>query len=154
MKHFKNYKLIRIVPVIFLLLISLKIFFTYQNIKQDEYKFANEEAKTLTSYVTSSRTYYRGLFLDGTLEINANTLKALPAFSSHIISKLFSDNNILNNTINTVSDRARNPLNQANKEETDIINFFKNNKLKKNTFQTNIVSIIVMQRFLKLKSIA
>ena len=117
MKHLKNYKIIRIAPVIFLLLISLKIFFTYQDIKQNEYNFANEEAKVLTSYVISNRTYYQNLFLNGTLEINANTLKALPAFSSHIISKHFSKNNTRNITLNTVSDRARNPLNQANKAE-------------------------------------
>jgi diguanylate cyclase (GGDEF)-like protein len=134
MKYFTNYKLIRIAPVIFLLLISLKIFYTYQDIKQNEYNFANEEAKVLTSYVVSNRTYYQNLFLNGTLEINANTLKALPAFSSHIISKHFSKNNTRNITLNTISDRARNPLNQANKEETDIINLFKNNKLKKEYF--------------------
>jgi diguanylate cyclase (GGDEF)-like protein len=137
MNYFTDSKIIKLVPYLFLFFVSLKILFTYQDIKKNEYDFVNEEAKVLANYVVSNRTYYQNLFLNGNLEINANTLKALPAFSSHFISKHFSKNNTRNITLTTVSDRARNPLNQANNEETDIIKLFKNNKLKKEYFSDN-----------------
>jgi len=86
MGYFFNNKILKTIPLIFLLLISIKIIYTYNDIKDKEFEFAKKEAEALTSYVISNRTYYQKLFLDGTIKLNETTLKALPAYSSKIIS--------------------------------------------------------------------
>ena len=128
MKKIFNDTLLKSIPVIFFIIIALKITYTYYDLKDKEYEFAKKEAEVLNSYVLSNKVYYRGLFTNGTLELNGNTLQALPAFSSNIISNNFSNDNPLGITLKTVSDRARNSDNSANKDELKAIEFFKNNK--------------------------
>ncbi len=127
MKSFLNDKILKTIPVIFLIVILLKITYSYFEAKEREYEFAKKEAEVLNSYAIESRLYYQKLFLKGNLEINEKTLPALPAYSSPIISENFSKNNPLNITVKTVSDRARNAKNQADKDELKAIEFFKKN---------------------------
>ncbi|DAB27804.1 MAG: diguanylate cyclase [Sulfurimonas sp. RIFOXYD12_FULL_33_39] len=122
-----NSKILKLIPVIFLLVATIKVTYTYFEIKNREADFAKKEAEVLNSYAIENRVYYQKLFLDGTLNISEKTLSALPAFSSHIISDNFSKNNPLNITVRTVSDRARNSKNQANADEMKAIEFFKKN---------------------------
>ncbi|WP_294929428.1 DUF3365 domain-containing protein [Sulfurimonas sp.] len=128
MKSFLNDKILKTIPVVFLIAILLKITYSYFEAKEREYEFAKKEAEVLNSYVIESRYYYQKLFLNGNLEINEKTLPALPAFSSPIISENFSKNNPLNISVKTVSDRARNAKNQADKDELKAIEFFKKNR--------------------------
>jgi len=127
MGYFFNNKILKTIPLIFLLLISIKIIYTYNDIKDKEFEFAKKEAEALTSYVISNRTYYQKLFLDGTIKLNETTLKALPAYSSKIISDEFSKNNKLNITVRTVSDNARNETNYADIDELKAIKYFNEN---------------------------
>jgi len=126
-KNFLNDKILKSIPLIFLVVILLKITYSYFDIKAREYDFAKKEAEVLNSYVIESRLYYQTLFLDGAIDINEKTLPALPAFSSPIISERFSKNNPLNISVKTVSDRARNIKNSADKDELKAIEFFKKN---------------------------
>ncbi|MDT8338923.1 MAG: EAL domain-containing protein [Sulfurimonas sp.] len=128
MKSFLNDKILKTIPVVFLIVILLKITYSYFEAKEREYEFAKKEAEVLNSYAIESRYYYQKLFLNGNLEINEKTLPALPAFSSPIISENFSKNNPLNISVRTVSDRARNAKNQADKDELKAIEFFKKNR--------------------------
>ncbi len=134
MKNFLNDKVLKTIPVIFLIIILIKITYSYFEIKEREYDFAKKEAEVLNSYAIENRMYYQNLFLNGTLTINEKTLPALPAFSSHIISENFSKNNPLSITVSTVSDRARNSKNQADLDELKAIEFFKNNLDEKEYF--------------------
>ena len=134
MKSFLNDRILKTVPVIFLIVILLKITYSYFEAKEREYEFAKKEAEVLNSYAMESRLYYQKLFLNGSLELNEKTLPALPAFSSPIISENFSKNNPLNITVKTVSDRARNPKNKADKDELKAIEFFKNNRSESTYF--------------------
>ncbi|MCK9472933.1 EAL domain-containing protein [Sulfurimonas sp.] len=127
MRIFLNNKVLKTIPIIFLIIILLKVTYSYFEIKEREYNFAKKEAEVLNSYATENRAYYQNLFLDGTLALNEKTLPALPPLSSHTISENFSKNNPLNITVAIVSDRARNSENQANDEEMKAIEFFKNN---------------------------
>lgn len=122
-----NSKVLRLIPIIFLLVAIIKVTYTYFETKKREADFAKKEAEVLNSYTIENRTYYQKLFLDGTLNLSEKTLSALPAFSSHIISDNFSKNNPLNVTVRTVSDRARNSKNQADANEMKAIEFFKKN---------------------------
>jgi len=133
-KSFLNDRILKTVPVIFLIVILLKITYSYFEAKEREYEFAKKEAEVLNSYAMESRLYYQKLFLNGSLELNEKTLPALPAFSSPIISENFSKNNPLNITVKTVSDRARNPKNKADKDELKAIEFFKNNRSESTYF--------------------
>ena len=122
-----NSKILKLIPIIFLIVIILKITYTYFETKAREYDFAKKEAEVLNSYAIENRMYYQKLFLNGTLSLSKKTLPALPAFSSHIISENFSKNNPLNITVATVSDRARNSKNKADANELKAIEFFKKN---------------------------
>lgn len=122
-----NSKVLKLIPIIFLLIAIIKVTYTYFETKKREADFAKKEAEVLNSYAIENRTYYQKLFLDGTLNLSEKTLSALPAFSSHIISDNFSKNNPLNITVRTVSDRARNSKNQADAYEMKAIEFFKKN---------------------------
>lgn len=126
MYNFNN-NVLRAIPIIFLIFGAIKITYTYFDIKEKEADFAKKKAEVLNSYAIENRLYYQNLFFNGTLELNEKTLKGLPAFSSHIISNNFSKNNPLNISVKTVSDRARNPKNQADAHELKAIDFFKNN---------------------------
>ncbi|MDD2652503.1 MAG: EAL domain-containing protein [Sulfurimonas sp.] len=117
----------KLIPLLFLFIGAIKIAYIYSETKAHEAEFAKKEAEVLNSYAVENRNYYQQLFLDKTLDLNEKTLPALPAFSSHPISGKFSQNNPLRITLATVSDRARNPKNQANDEEQKAITFFKEN---------------------------
>jgi len=132
-----NKKILRITPFIFLFFITIKIIYTYYNIKAKEFEFAKKESEVLTSYVVSSRNYHQKLFLDNTLQLNEKTLKALPAYSSKIISDVFSKDNKLNITVRTVSDNARNIKNTADTDELKAINYFNKNIKEKEYFSAN-----------------
>ena len=125
---FFNKNLLYFIPIVFILVIIFRITYSYYDIKQQLYKFAKEEAEVLNSYVIANRNYYQKLFLDKTIALNEKTLHALPAYSSTPISEVFSKDNSLNIIVKTVSDRARNPLNNADTQEMKSINYFKNNK--------------------------
>ena len=129
-----NSKVLRVIPHIFLIIVILKIIYTYFETKNREYDFAKKEAEVLNSYAIENRMYYQKLFIDGTLNLSEQTLPALPAFSSHVISTNFSKNNPLNITVATVSDRARNSKNQADKDELKAIEFFKKELYEKSYF--------------------
>ncbi|MDQ1263902.1 MAG: c-di-GMP phosphodiesterase [Campylobacterota bacterium] len=122
-----NDNFLKAIPLLFFIIVAFKVFYQYIETKNRQYEFAQKETEVLNSYVIENRNYYQKLFFDGTVELNEKTLLALPAYSSHIISEKFSKNNPLNITLKTVSDRARNSKNQADKNELKAIEFFKKN---------------------------
>ncbi len=125
-KMFRS-KILYIIPVVFLVVIIFRITHNYQATKEEAYNFAKKEAEVLSSHAMAYRNYYQKLFISKVLLLNEKTLPALPAYSSRPISETFSKDNPLNIQIQTVSDRARNPENSANKDELKAIKFFINN---------------------------
>lgn len=122
-----NNRFLKIIPLIFLLIGISKITYIYFESKEKEESFAKKEADVLNSYVIQNRNYYQNLFINETIDFSKKTLPALPAFSSYLISKEFSQNNPLNLSLSTVSDRARNSNNAADADELKAIEFFKTN---------------------------
>ena len=130
-----NKKILLLIPIVFLIVIIFRIIYAYNDTKDREYQFAKNEAEVLNSYALVHRTYYQNLFINKVLDISAKTLPALPAYSSSHISEVFSNNNPLNVTLKTVSDRARNINNSADTNELKAINYFKKHKIKNTYFQ-------------------
>ncbi len=134
MDNLFNKKVLYVIPVIFFIIIIFRISYSYQDVKEKKYNFALTEAQVLNTYALVHRSYYQKFFLDKTIDFNSNTLPALPAYSSYPISKTFSQDNPLNITIRTVSDRARNYNNQADSDEMKAINFFNKEITKEQYF--------------------
>ena len=126
--NFIQEKIFYIIPLIFVIIASVRITYAYFDIKKQEESFAKNEAQVLNEFFMVNRNYYQDMFLTHVLELNEKTLSAFPAFSASEISDLFSKNNNLNISVQTVSDRARNHKNMANKSELEAINYFKKNK--------------------------
>ena len=80
------------------------------------------------------RDYYQKLFINGVFKLDEKSLVGLPAFSSSPISEAFSKDNPFNITIHTVSDRARNPQNSADKGELEAITYFNKHPNQENYF--------------------
>jgi len=123
-----NSKILKIIPLIFLVVIISKVIYTYNDVKKREYEFAKQEANVLYDYVAANRAYHRRLFMEGRIKLDSDTIQVLPAFSSNLISEEFSKKNSLNIKVKTVSDNARNLMNEANDDELKAIEYFKNNK--------------------------
>jgi diguanylate cyclase (GGDEF)-like protein len=114
--------------------ILLKVVYAYNDTKERRYEFAKKEAEVLNSYAMTHREYYQNFFINKIIPLNKETLSALPAFSSSIISETFSQQNPLNITIKTVSDRARNIKNSADSDELKAIEYLRQNSDKENYF--------------------
>lgn len=146
-----NNKFLKAIPIMFLIVIALKILYSYNETRTRQYDFAKKEAEVLNSYALEHRHYYQNLFLDGTLEISERNLPAIPAFSATPISKKFSQNNPLNISIRTVSDKARNINNQADANELKAIEFFKQNTDAKTYFSDSNKNIYQFATVLKIE---
>jgi len=109
-------KLLIILSVsIFVGIAFVHTYFSYQEVQKEQRNFALSESKILNDFMFIHRTYYQKLFIDKTIKLDENTLKALPAYSAYPISKEFSQSNNFNIKVQTVSNRARNPKNKADK---------------------------------------
>ena len=129
-----NNKVLYTVPIIFIIIIIIRITYVYNDTKQKEFEFAKNEAEVLNSYVMTHRNYYQKFFIDKSIPLNDKTLAALPAFSAYPISEIFSKNNPLNIEVGTVSNRARNPNNMVDESELEAVTYFENNSDKMEYF--------------------
>ncbi len=148
-------KLILIVPIMFFIIASVRIYLNYYENKKSVEQFISEQSKLINSLYLTHRGYYQNLYLEKAIMLDDKTLVGLPAFSASKISKAFSQNNRLHIEMQTVSDRARNPLNQADIYEMKAINHFKNNPLsdeyfnKENSFYQYATPLKIEKKCLK-----
>ncbi|MDD5156942.1 MAG: EAL domain-containing protein [Sulfurimonas sp.] len=134
LKKQKKYLLTIFLTINILFAVS-KIFISEKTYDNHEERFAYQQAKILNTYMSEYRHYYQAIFVDGRLELNDKTLPVLPAYSSTIIGKNFSNNNDFKISVKTVSDNARNQLNNADALELEAIEKYKNNPDLKETFK-------------------
>ncbi len=127
-------KLIIIVPVIFFIIAFVRISLNYRENEAAIKQFIFEQSKLIDSLYMTHRNYYQNLYLNKTLILNKRTVVGLPAFAASRISEDFSKTNNLQIKMQTVSDRARNPKNQANSYEIKAIKYFKKHKNAKEYF--------------------
>ena len=127
MKNKINNKILYLIPLFFAIVLFYRVGYNYADIVKREYNFAKTEASILNKHVIENRNYYQKLFINHTIKLNEETLLALPAYSSSLISESFTQKNNLGVEIRTVSDRARNAKNSANSSEIKAIKFFSSN---------------------------
>ena len=137
MEKYLNKKILFIIPIIFLLVLLFRIVYNYNDTQKQMQEFALKEAEVLKSYALMHRYYYQDLYFDKTIPLTQKTLKGLPAYSSFYINQSFSQNNPFNISLQTVSDRARDPKNKADKEELKAIAYFKKHPTKKEYFSSD-----------------
>jgi len=134
MEKYLNRKILYIIPVIFLLVLIFRIVYSYNDTQEQMREFAQKEAQVLKSHALAHRYYYQHLYFDNTIPLNESTFKGLPAYSSFYINQEFSQNNPFSISLQTVSDRARDPKNQADTEELKAIEYFKEHPQKNEYF--------------------
>ncbi len=115
-----------LLPLFFVTIAIFRISYAYNDIKQREADFVIKQGDTLKSLTMANREYYQDLFIEEHIPFNERTLAILPSYSAAFISKIFSEQNNLEIEIKTVSDRARNPDNQADPDELKAMVYFKN----------------------------
>ncbi len=128
-------KLILLVPIIFFTIASIRIFINYNENKKNVEEFISEQSRMIDSLYITHRSYYQNLYLNKIIKLDEKTIQGLPAYSASKISKIFSKNNKLHITMQTVSDRARNIQNQADEYELQAIKYFKKYSDKKEYFK-------------------
>jgi len=126
---------ILLVSLIFLVALSIiRVIFLHYDMKNSMREETKKEARVLKDYFVSMRTAYQEQFLQEGVEINENTLKFLPAHVSSKISEKFILKNKDGFYINSVSDKPRNPNNQADIYEMQAIKYFSDNSEAKEYF--------------------
>ncbi|QOP45030.1 EAL domain-containing protein [Sulfurimonas paralvinellae] len=137
MEKYLNRKVLFIIPIIFLFALLFRIFYSYIDTQEQMNEFAYKEAQSLQSLAIAHRNYYQELYVNKTIPLNKNTLKGLPAYSSYFINQKFSQNNPFKISLQTVSDRARNPKNKADAQELQAINYLKEHPTQKEYFSSD-----------------
>ncbi|MEA2112337.1 MAG: EAL domain-containing protein [Campylobacterota bacterium] len=123
------------VPIIFIIVATLKIAYSYDLMKEAERTIIFDESKVLSDFMMTHRSYYQNLYINKDIVLNKKTLPGLPAFSAYDISREFSHRNIQKIVLQTVSDRARNSKNMADRVEMKAIDAFRNDKTLNEYFE-------------------
>lgn len=111
-------------------------FYLYHQAQRIVETRALARAHTLQTYFASMRYVYHRQFLGSGLDLNDSTIGFLPAHAAALISDEFSRRMPDGTTIRNVSDRPRNPLNQADEHERRAIERFARSPGLKETFST------------------
>lgn len=135
MNRFVSKNILYLIIVVFIVAMIVQIYTTIWQNKADQNKIALEHSRLLSDYAMTNRMYYQKLYLKNIIPLTKETLKGLPAYSSSIISKKFSDINNWHIEVKTVSDNPRNAKNRADDYELLAINSFKENPRKKEYFK-------------------
>ncbi len=101
--------------------------FGYQKLKALTRAETEYDAKSIYGFMMATRQIYIEQFLASGLPVNEKNLGFLPAHSLSRISDAFANWNKNGIVFNNVSDRARNPGNQADRFELEAINWFRAN---------------------------
>jgi len=121
--------------IVVIAILMLKSYYYYQNIKSEIILDAKREAHLLQDYMMSVRETFHKQFLSSGIELNDSTLGFLPAHATTLISDKFQKKNDYNFYIRNVSDKPRNKINMADKEEMKAIKYFKNKPEKDEYFK-------------------
>ena len=133
----KNKTYFILFATILVLIFGIKTIQQYQTIQNAKQVIIHNQAKTLANFIESFRLSYQDVFLKNHIPVNDNTINLLPVKTTPTISENFAQRQNNNIIIRTVSDRPRNPKNQANKQELEIIKYFKEHPEKKELFFDN-----------------
>jgi C4-dicarboxylate-specific signal transduction histidine kinase len=130
-KHYRNFIFFIIVIVS---IISAKLYLEYKEGNTLSRLSIKSEAKDIADFLVAFRTTYQDVFIKNGIILDKTNMHCLPVSTTNQISKMFSSLNI-RSKIATVSNRPRNPKNQANKRQLEAINYFNHHKNTKYIFK-------------------
>ncbi len=109
------------------LLLMLDLTLRYQRISQEQLEKQTVDARTIRSMLMSMRRVYHQQFIDSGLAVTAQTIGFLPAHALGQISRDYPNWDKSGISFNNVSDRPRNPKNQADRFELAAMDWFRAN---------------------------
>lgn len=115
--------------------VGLKTIAEYRNLSRIETKIHYEDSRVLKQFLESFRTTYQQIFIDNHIAINDLTLKFLPAVTLSQIAEEFEKITGSRATVNTVTDRPRNPKNRVDAVEGEALQYFKAHPQEKEYFK-------------------
>jgi PAS domain S-box-containing protein len=134
-----NSKLLIVMGLIFAFSGGSLIYIDYNNTRDEIFQSMYQESRSIKELLMSIRSVYSHQFVQSGVKLTDKTVGFLPAHAMGKISKNFSSKVTWGVSFNNVSDRARNPDQQADKHEMEAINFFINDRDAKErmVIQTN-----------------
>jgi diguanylate cyclase (GGDEF)-like protein/PAS domain S-box-containing protein len=113
--------------VLMTFVLAVDIAFSYQKFTAELRTEMENDASTVYGMMMATRRIYQQQFIDSGLPVNDKTLGFLPAHSISRISRDFPSWNQSGIIFNNVSDRPRNPSNQADRFELEAMAWFRAN---------------------------
>ena len=107
--------------------LTVDLVMDYRKISQEQLAEQAADAYTIRGILMSVRRVYHQQFLDSGLPVNSKTVGFLPAHALGRISKDFPSWDKSGISFNNVSDRPRNPANQADRFELEAMAWFRAN---------------------------
>jgi signal transduction histidine kinase/CheY-like chemotaxis protein len=135
MKSINNSWILSIAIIIFIAISFIHTYYLYDKVQNEQRNFALTESRILNNFMNIHIVNYQKLFYNKSIKLDETTLKSIEDFSPYSISKTFSQNNEYGIKTKTVSDRPRNPNNNADNYELKAINYFKDNQNEKEYFE-------------------
>lgn len=123
-----NKKLFWVIALLIIVANSFLTLYVYNHTQKAIEVRAFARGESLKEYFISMRYVYHQQFLKSGLEVNETTVGFLPAHASTLISDKFSEISRDGVTIRNVTDRPRNPKNEADAFELEAIENFKKTK--------------------------
>jgi diguanylate cyclase (GGDEF)-like protein/PAS domain S-box-containing protein len=112
---------------------------SYRKLEAETRAETEYDARTIYAFMMATRRIYQQQFIASGLPVNEKTIGFLPAHSFSRISRDFANWNQNGILFNNVSDRPRNPRNQADRFELEAIRWFRHNPKQQERMQ-DIVS--------------
>ncbi len=131
----KHYKLFIIFSIIITVIFSVKLYDEKLNTEKIKALSIQYEAQSIADFLVAFRMTYQEIFTRNHTTLNVSNIYFLPIHTINEIAKIFSNLNT-KSKISTVSNRPRNPINQANGRQREAINYFLENRNKASYFQT------------------
>jgi len=107
--------------------LAVDLAFSYRKISGEQFDEQTADAHLVRGILMSVRRVYLQQFMDSGLPVNRSTIGFLPAHSLGRISKDFPNWDKSGISFNNVSDRPRNPDNQADRFEREAMDWFRAN---------------------------
>ena len=127
-------KLLLILVPIFLVAVLLTVALDYRAAKHAALSDLKREADNVRGVLMATRRVYHRQFLESGLPLNDHTIGFLPAHAMSRISVDFDEWSDSGLTFSNVSDRPRNPENQADAVEMESIAFYRDNPVSEERF--------------------
>jgi len=133
----KSMKFFILFALLLFIILSYRTYEQYKEISKTQKLIVLNESRSLGKFITAFRQTYQDIFLREHIAITDSSLNLLPVKTITEISEHFGSKVKDEITIRTVSDRPRNPLNEADRFEKNMIDHFRTHPESKYRFIEN-----------------